>query len=204
MYYSGAIVEKTNVTGKNADTYNRWILEGYHYFSEVGPEAFSIKELSERAGLSRTSFHYYFDDKDDLFDQLIDHHMDEVRKFGEMATHSRPDVTEGIIHSMEVLKTGILFHVQLFTHRNIPKFNRAYLEGHEVNFRNGILDWFLGYFKLDMSPEEGQKAFLLFVDVLNSRFSNLLQTGKISSSFSTVFLEVIRDFQTMLSAYTGK
>ncbi len=192
------------MTGKNADTYNRWILEGYNYFSEVGPGAFSIKELSERAGLSRTSFHYYFQDKDDLFDQLIDHHMDEVRKFGEMATRDRSDVTEGIIRSMETLRSGILFHVQLFMHRNIPKFNEAYLKGHEVNFRNGILDWFLDHFKLDMPREEGKRAFLFFVDVLNSRLSNLLQTGKISSSLSTVFFEVIRDLQSLLNAYTGK
>ena len=191
------------MSGKNGNTYEQWILEGYRYFAEVGPESFSIKELSERAGLSRTSFHYYFDDKNDLFDQLIEYHMDEVRQFGEMATRNRSDITEGIIRSMEVLQSGILFHVQLFMHRNIPKFNEAYLKGHEVNFRNGILDWFLDYFKLDMPPEEGKKAFLFFVDVLNSRLSDLLQTGKNSSSFSTVFFEVSRDLQSLLSAYRG-
>ncbi len=106
---------------ENTDTYNRWIQEGYPYFSKVGPAAFSIKELSERAGLSRTSFHYYFDNKEDFFDQLIEYHLEEVRKFGQLATRNHTDVTQGIARSMETLSVGTLFHVQLFNHRKVPK-----------------------------------------------------------------------------------
>ena len=187
---------------KNNDTYDKWIVEGYRYFSEVGPEGFSIKELSGKTGLARTSFHYYFDNKEDFFDQLIEYHMEEVRKFGELATQNPSNVTESIARAMETLSAGILFHVQLFTHRHIPKFNRGYLKGHEINFENGILDWFLHYFHLRTSKEDGKRAYLFFADVLNSRLSNLLQTEGPSSSLSLLFFEVIRDFQLTLESYT--
>ncbi len=187
---------------KNSNTYEKWILEGYRYFSEVGPKAFSIKELSERSGLSRTSFHYYFESKEDFFDQLIDHHMEETRKFGALATKNRADVTQGIAQSMEAMSTGILFHMQLLLHRNIPYFNKAYLEGHSLNYENGILDWFLDFFHLKMTRKEGERAYLLFVDVLSSRLGYQLQTDNISLPISSLFYEVIRDFKKMLRAYS--
>ncbi len=186
---------------KHSDTYDKWIVEGYKYFSEVGPQVFSIKELSEKTGLARTSFHYYFENKDDFFDQLIEYHMEEVRKFGELATQNLSNVTESIAHAMETLSAGILFHVQLFMHRHIPKFNRGYLKGHEINFENGILDWFLRNFHLRTSKEDGKRAYLFFADVLNSRLSNMLQSEGPSSTLSLLFFEVIRDFQLILESY---
>ena len=189
---------------ENIDTYEKWVLGGYQYFSEVGPDNFSIKELSEILELSRTSFHYYFESKDEFFDCLIEHHMEEVKKFGDYAIKSGADVTEGLMKAMEKLSTGMKFHMQLFIHRKIPKFDAAYLKGHEINFNNGILDWFLNFFELKMSKEEGKKAYLIFVDVLNSRFSYLMQTKKHNCTFSTLFIDVINDFISMLSSYSPK
>ena len=182
--------------------YEKWILEGYKYFAQVGPIDFSIKELSNQTGLSRTSFNYYFHTKEDYFDILIEHHLEETRKFGKIATQSKDNVVSGIMNAMEQLNYGIMFHVQLFNNRKIPKFDKAYLDGHEINFNNGILDWFLQFFKLKMSKEDGEKAFMLFVDVLNTRLNYLLHTNKNKSSFSNIFKEVIADFQNMLQAYT--
>ena len=187
---------------KNIDTYNKWISGGYKYFSEVGPENFSIKKLSEILGLSRTSFHYYFDNKDEFFDCLIEHHMDEVEKFGTLSVKNSSGITQGIMESMEKLSTCIMFHTQLFIHRKTPKFDRAYLQGHEINFKNGILDWFLNYFELKTTKEEGKRAYLIFVDVLNSRFSYLIQTKRTVHTFSTLFLDVINDFKLMLRSYS--
>ncbi len=187
---------------KNIDTYNKWISGGYQYFSEVGPENFSIKKLSEILGLSRTSFHYYFNNKDEFFDCLIEYHMDEVERFGRLSVKNSSDITQGIMKAMGKLSAGMMFHTQLFIHRKIPKFDKAYLQGHEINFENGILDWFLNYFELKTTGEEGKKAYLIFVDVLNSRFSYLIQTKKTTHTFSTLFLEVIDDFKSLLRLYS--
>jgi len=186
---------------KNSNTYEKWILEGYRYFSEVGPEAFSIKELSERSGLSRTSFHYYFESKEDFFDLLIDHLMEEIRKFGSLATKNPTDVSGGIAQTMEAMRTGVLFHMQLSLHRDIPFFNKAYLKGHSLNYENGILDWFLDFFHLKMTREEGKRAYLLFVDVLSSRLGYQLQTNYVSFPISSLFYEIVQDFKIMLRAY---
>ena len=189
---------------KNLDTYDRWVLGGYQYFADVGPDNFSIKKLSELLKLSRTSFHYYFQNKDDFFDCLIEHHMEEVERFGKFAVNNKYDITDGLMNAMENFSTGMKFHMQLFIHRKNSKFDQAYLQGHEINFRNGILDWFISYFELDMNREEGKKAYLIFVDVLNSRFSYLMQTKKNIYTFAGLFKDVTKDFKLMLSSYSPR
>ena len=185
------------------NAYDKWITGSYQYFSETGPEKFSIKELSQKLGLSRTSFHYYFENKEDFFDHLIDHHLDEVIRFGKLAVKNTQNTTQSIMKAMEELSTGMKFHVQLFIHRKNPKFDKAYLKGHEINFNNGILDWFLDQFELKMTREAGKKAYLIFADVLNSRLSYMMLTPDKhkDTSFSSVFIELITDFKILLTAY---
>ena len=184
---------------KHTKTYNKWVEDGYKYFAEVGPTTFSIKELSEISELSRTSFNYYFDNKNLFFNILIEYHLKEIKEFGKLAVSNKTDVTSGIIKSMEKFHIGMKFHTQLFNNRKNTQFNNAYLEGHKIRYCNGILNWFIDYFKLNISKENGKKVFLLFVDVLNTRFNISYQHNN-SISFSTIFLEVIADFKLLLKS----
>jgi len=184
---------------KPTKTYNKWLIEGYKYFAENGPVNFSIKALSSMSGLSRTSFNYYFYNKEYFFDLLIDYHTKEIEKFGKLTISDKTDITSGIIKSMDQFNIGMKFHTQLFNNRKISKFNNAYLKGHKMNYCNGILDWFIEYFNLNISKENGKRTFLLFIDVLNSRFNTSYQSTK-SISFSSVFLEVVNDFKLLLDS----
>jgi len=186
----------------NNKTYKKWILEGYKYFARTGPQKFSIKELSEISGLSRTSFNYYFDNKDFFFDRLIKHHLLVVAKFGEEAIKNKENTLEGISKTMEKHKTGMLFHIQLSNNRNIEKFHDAFYQGHKMNLCSGILDWFIKYFNLKTSKENEKRIFLLFIDILNTRFNQSLQDVNNTLSFSSVFLDVINDFKLLLESYS--
>ena len=189
---------------KNHDTYEKWIEAGYAHFARVGPDGFSIKELSEIAGLSRTSFNYYFDGKEEFFDILLEHHMNVVDTFGKKAMSKKSNPTQGLALTMEKMQTGVMFHIQLFNNRKDDKFNKAYLKGHELNYKNGILDWFTDFFELTLNREEAKRAYLLFVDVLNTRFNILLRQPLNPSGFTPVFFEVINDFKLLLRSYNGR
>ena len=184
---------------RSTKTYNKWVEEGYKYFAETGPTNFSIKELSNISGLSRTSFNYYFDDKEYFFDLLINYHTKEIEEFGKFTISNSTDIISGVIKSMEKFNTGMKFHTQLFNNRGVSKYNDAYLKGHKMSYCNGILDWFIEYFKLTISKENGKKVFLLFVDVLNTRFNISYQSTN-ATSFSTIFLEVTNDFKLLLNS----
>jgi len=187
---------------ENNDTYNKWISEGYKYFAQVGPLNFSVKKLSGIAKLSRTSFNYYFDNKDFFFDRLIKHHLLVVAKFGEEAIKNKENTLKGISETMEKHKTGMLFHIQLSNNRNIEKFHDAFYQGHKANLCSGILDWFIKYFNLKTSRENEKRIFLLFIDILNTRFSQSLQDTNKMTSFSSVFIDVINDFKLLLESYS--
>jgi len=185
---------------KQTKSYNKWVNEGYKYFAEVGPNNFSIKELGRISGLSRTSFNYYFDSKEFFFDLLIDFHTKEIEKFGKFAISNKSDLTNGIIKAMERFNIGMKFHTQLFNNREIRKYNDAYLEGHNMSYCTGILDWFINFFNLNISKEDGKKVFLLFIDVLNTRFNISYQSRNESTLFSTIFTEVVNDFTLLLGS----
>ena len=185
---------------KKSKSYNKWITEGYKYFALSGPKNFSIIELSKISGLSRTSFNYYFYNKEYFFDLLIEHHIKEIEKFGKFAISNKSDLTNSIIKAMERFNTGMKFHTQLFNNREISKYNAAYLEAHKMSYCNGILDWFIEYFNLNISKENGKKVFLLFIDVLNTRFNTSYQSNNNSTSFSKIFTNVVNDFRLLIES----
>lgn len=59
----------------NSDTYNNWLETAYVLFAEKGPENLSIKALAKQCGLPRTNYYYYFEDKKELIDKIIELHF---------------------------------------------------------------------------------------------------------------------------------
>lgn len=54
-----------------SDKYDRILDAAYELFVELGNEDISISEITERANVAKGTFYLYFQDKDDLKDQLI-------------------------------------------------------------------------------------------------------------------------------------
>ena len=65
---------------KNSESDSRWIEVAYRYFAEEGPQNLSIKTLAKRCGLPRTNFYYYFDNKEELIDKVIELHFTSTIK----------------------------------------------------------------------------------------------------------------------------
>ena len=60
---------------KNSESYNKWLKTAYALFAEKGPQNLSIKALAKQCGLPRTNFYYYFNNKEELIDKVIEFHF---------------------------------------------------------------------------------------------------------------------------------
>ncbi len=82
-------------------TRNKIILASRELFYEVGYEAYSVKDILERAGVSRGTFYHYFHSKDDVMANWVLLYDDEYRQWYEHADRS--------LDALELLKQYNLF-----------------------------------------------------------------------------------------------
>ena len=65
---------------KNNKTYLKWIDTAYQEFAHNGPD-FSLKSLSMKSSLPRSTFYYHFDNKEHLISELLNYHSNEIERF---------------------------------------------------------------------------------------------------------------------------
>lgn len=66
------------------DNKQKWILAGYQFFGEIGPEAFNVEKLSNIVGLNRSSFYHYFGDMEVFESHLLRYHIGQYKYFYEL------------------------------------------------------------------------------------------------------------------------
>ena len=56
-------------------SYNIWLETAYQLFAEEGPENLTINAIAKLCGLPRTNFYYYFNNKEEIIDAIIELHF---------------------------------------------------------------------------------------------------------------------------------
>lgn len=152
------------------NTLDKWIGKGYEHFGLYGPENISIKQMAEETDLSRTSFNYYFKNKDEFINELLLFHIDINTKFCATAKqHCKsylPDIHEIVL----MYPLGFRFHKQLFNFRKISKFNDTFINVNNISAREFVVQLFIDYYKLPMDFED---ACELHEVLLSSWYSRL-------------------------------
>ncbi len=183
---------------KEPNTYDKWIAEGYDYFAEVGPAKFSIKKLSEKTGLSRTSFHYYFASKEEFFDLLIEEHYHQVTQFNQAIRDRKIVSPEDLGKLLNEYAVGVRFQYRLFLFRHIDRFNQAYIKGHEINLRNGLAEWLMNQLGVSFPLDQARRVYYMLTDVFYTRFNSLVRKGSLINDYSALFVETISDFKLLI------
>lgn len=174
---------------RSLESYNKWIEIGYRYFAEQGPQNFSIMALAEQCQLPRTNFYYYFDDKEDLIDKLIELHFKTTAELFNKELNKRfhsyiPDLYV-ILYDFEL---GLKFTYQLFKNRELPKYNNAHKKGIALSFEL-ILPKFKTFFKLDL-PDE---TIISLWDTLTDSWYSRLNIDDLSVEAMTALCYEIMD-----------
>jgi len=136
---------------KQEATYRKWLNVAYQEFAEHGPD-FSLKAISIKEALPRTTFYYHFTNKDDLIDELLQYHSskivvvrDEISKIKILI----PDLYEALYN----YKTSLMFYKQLLKNRHIVNYNDLYIKGNKDVIK-GILPQIKAYFGFEYTYEE--------------------------------------------------
>lgn len=178
---------------KKSEIYQKWINAAYDEFAIVGP-VFSLKALSVKTGLPRSTFYYYFDNKEHLIDELLKVHQQVADKlYADLElkfTKLIPDLYE-IMYSH---KEGVRFQQQLFRNRHIDKYNYLYSSIHDrcINF---LLPFIKDYFELNNSNQEIVDFYHALTDAWYSRLNfNTLSV----ESMTNLALELMENFASVL------
>ncbi len=183
---------------KEQNTYDKWIAEGYDYFAVVGPVKFSIKALSEKTGLSRTSFHYYFSSKEEFFDLLIEEHYHQVTQFN-LAIRERKIVSpEDLGKLLNEYAVGVRFQYRLFLFRHIDRYNQAYVKGHEINLRNGLMEWLMNQLGVSLPLDQARRVYYMLTDVFYTRLNSMERKEGLVNDYGELLIQTISDFKLLI------
>ncbi len=186
---------------KQKDITEKWILEGYKYFAETGPEQFSINVLSKRTNLSRTSFHYYFSSKEEFFDLLIEEHYHQVEQFN-VAIRERNIVSAEVLAKLlNEYAVGVRFHYRLFLFRHIDRYNKAYIKGHEINLSNGLMEWLMNQLGMSLPSDNARRVYYMLTDVFYTRLNSMERKDGQVKDYGELLLQTISDFKLLIDRH---
>jgi len=169
-----------------------WIEKGYEHFGLYGPERLSIKLIAEENDIARTSFNYYFSNKEEFCDELIDKHYDLIHQFCDAGKlHCKkylPDLHILIL----AFPSGLHFMKQLFNHRHNDKFNDAFVKCNEVVEREFALRLFMDYYKLPLAVKESAHLHASLTDTWYSRLDmNDLKLEKLTNAVEEIMQTIL-------------
>lgn len=156
---------------KNSESYNKWVETAYVLFAEEGPQNFSIKTLARQCNLPRTNFYYYFENKNELIDKVIEFHFETTAKIFNLELENRlhnliPDLYV-IVHEF---KLGVQFTKQLFLNREKPACNIAYKKSIAIS-TDLILPKFIAFSKIDLPYENVKLLWNMLTDTWYCRIN---------------------------------
>jgi AcrR family transcriptional regulator len=94
--------------------------------SEKNFDQITIQDISDRANVSRRTIYLHYMDKFDLLDQLIEEHINELRRLAESATEM--DFIDGNLIWFEYFKRNYLFFSTMLASKGAPSFRTQFLE----------------------------------------------------------------------------
>lgn len=153
----------------SSESYNKWLDTAYTLFAEEGPQNFSIKALAHKCGLPRTNFYYYFDNKEELVEKVIELHFKTTTEIFNIELEKRlhsfiPDLYIVIYD----FKLGVQFTKQLFLNRAHPVCNKAYIKSVQLS-ADLIVPKFTEFFKIDLPHESVKALWYILTDTWYSR-----------------------------------
>lgn len=153
------------------ESYNVWLHSAYKLFAENGPENFSVKEVASQCGLPRTNFYYHFDSKDELLDKTIELHFQSTTEIFNAELSKRLNVfIPDLYVVLHEFKLGLQFAKTLFKHRDIPKYNTAYIKGVALS-ADIIVPKFKEFFSINLPDEQAKELWYMICEAWYSRLN---------------------------------
>lgn len=170
---------------KDKETRKREFLEtAIDMFIEKGYEVTSINHILKKMNITKGSFYYHFESKDDLLNQIIDLFLEDIRTIADK-------VEKSDCSALEKLK---MLALKVMTYRNNQE--KLYKDLYEMNQKEG---------NELLNTRYHQKANGLYGDIIK----NIIKQGKKEGVFNPVdlvetpevFLEIAHHYKTKIARF---
>ncbi len=151
------------------DAKKKWIECGYRQFALCGPDSLSIKKISEELKVARTSFYHHFVDIDLFIDDLLSYHWKIVEHFNELGAQYCRQLIPDIYLALEKFPVELQFNLQLFHHRNDPRFNYIFTRSYYSTAKAFALQLFIDRYNLTQPWDEVYRLWLAVGETWYSR-----------------------------------
>ena len=151
---------------KSNEKHKKWLCAAYYEFAENGP-AFSLKALAQKTGLPRATFYYHFLNKDELINELLEHHVSIAKKLQQELGNIINLIPDLYVLLFKYLIT-IKFHQQLLHNCHIPTYKTVYFETNKVCIQI-LLPHIKTHFGFNQSNEEIFRFYNTLTDAWYSR-----------------------------------
>jgi AcrR family transcriptional regulator len=170
-----------------SDKYDIWVKTAYKEFATNGPD-FSLKALSEKANIPRATLYYYFENKEDLTEELLNHHK-EIYNDYEAEVKTIKALMPDLYELMYKYKTSIRFHHQLLKNSHVEAYQKTYNDLNRSSIQL-LIPLLKPYFDNSLSEKEMRQYFNILTDAWYSRLT--------FTNFSVEYMiklaeEIIRD-----------
>ena len=146
-----------------------WIEKGYEQFALYGPENFSVNLLSKSIGFSRASFYHHFGDIELFLDELLSKHWIMAEAFNSMSKEKCLKLFPDLYQLLEQIPIPLKFNMQLFHHRNHPRFNFLFVKIYESSANSFALKLFKEHLGLIQSEKDIYHLWLTMGEAWYSR-----------------------------------
>lgn len=107
-------VQRTGLAGNIKATREDWLDLALETLIADGVEGVRILALGQKLGVSRSSFYWYFESRQDLLDQLLEYWRNKNTRFIiERARRPAPSVTQAVLNVFECWVDANLFNPRL-------------------------------------------------------------------------------------------
>lgn len=174
-----------------------WIEKGYEQFALYGPENFSVKLLSKSIGFSRASFYHHFGDIDVFLDELLSKHWIMAKEFNTIGKEKCLQLFPDLYQLLEQIPIPLQFNMQLFHHRDHPRFNFLFVKIYESSARSFALKLFKE--QLGLSHRE-KDVYHLWLTMGEAWYSRLDSNDLTSSTLQKHAEEILNNLSVFVNS----
>lgn len=85
--------------------------------AQQSQEQITVTQLCRRAGVHRTTFYHHYQDVPQLMEEMIREEYQEILAHFNLSLDRRPDLEEGLISMLELVKANPVFFLRVLDHQ---------------------------------------------------------------------------------------
>ena len=128
-----------------------WLEAAFICFAMNGPGDIKLKKLTEKLGVTRTTFYHHFLNTDELIDELLNVAILKSEEFAsDIKTSCKNYIPDLHILLANNYSIELQFLWQLFRNRSVPKYNYVFSRVSETLI-NALVPKFIEYYNFNIS-----------------------------------------------------